>query len=445
MKISFPSVSSFKSKDQILADIETTYIVQVTKGDKVYTVFHINNIEDNDIIYNLEVTETNGNFVKALVIAYNSTGNLDEDISQKLHHFTGKVTSYNLYSKGGISEVDYNDGVGGCEGDGGGGGNGGDDDHDFPDFPSDGDNHDGGNNGDGGSGNNEDPIGEKCWEADIRVDEDGISHHTVGYYNTCTGQYISLYNRGGDFNNFLKADCDEEGSGVIIANNPKDKNDCINAKAIYNNVTVKSRYEVLKTHTRDGNETGYGFKTINIAGGTTIMTEPLNPDAVSPDKMQVIIQPTSFGFSHTHIEKPEPQLAVKIFSPADINTFISYLHNAKNNNIPFSNVFGGMLAENGCQTCYNIYQIQYNGDGADLPTEYTKAQGDELRLEYGRQAQKYVTDDGIVEQSTLQRLFFYFANKMNLKNVVLMKIDKNGNVKKIELNENGDPVEIQCP
>lgn len=226
----------------------------------------------------------------------------------------------------------------------------------------------------------------------------------------------------------------------------KNDTDCNKAKAIYDNTSVKSRYDLLKTHTRDPQETGYGFKTISIAnGGTTTMTEPLNPDTVSPDQMHLIIQSTSFGYIHTHIEKEQPKLAVKIFSPADINTFLAYLHNAKEKNIPLGNIFGGLLAEEygGSGTDFFIYQIQYNGNGTDLPPELTEEQKATFRNDYLEEATKYLTEDFNISHYNMQKIFFKTLEKMNLKNCVLFKI-KNGIRKKVTLDENGEPKEEMC-
>ena len=103
--------------------------------------------------------------------------------------------------------------------------------------------------------------------------------------------------------------------------------------------------------------------------------------------MKVSIFPTSYGFIHTHLDKAEGKLAIKIFSPADINAFLSFLRNAKTNGIPLNSIFGGMIASDP-ETGYNIYQMTYTGDGTDLPAEFTKPQLDDLRSWYINKAQK---------------------------------------------------------
>ncbi|PZU90763.1 MAG: hypothetical protein DI529_02095 [Chryseobacterium sp.] len=235
------------------------------------------------------------------------------------------------------------------------------------------------------------------------------------------------------------------GSGTVsipLLNDP-----CTKIKTIYNNTAVKSRYDLLKQHTSDANETGYGFRTVSDGnGGTTTQTTPLNPDNVNPDKMSVAIFPTSYGYAHTHLDKANGKMSVKIFSPADINTFIAFLKNAKTNGKPLGEIFGGMLASDP-DTNYNIYQMQYTGTGNDLPADFTKEQLDALRKDYRAMAQEILNNnDGVLSHSDMQRLFFKFLKKMNLKNVVLSKIENDVNKTKIiNFDTDGNPTEQSCP
>lgn len=231
------------------------------------------------------------------------------------------------------------------------------------------------------------------------------------------------------------------GGDPLDPEEPKDP--CENAKSIFNNTAVKSRYETLKGKVGEAKETGYGFKTITTSTGTTTQTNPLNPDATSPDKMKVGIYPTTFGYSHTHLNKSGTDMSVKIFSPADINTFLSILHNAIANNIPLENVFGGMVASDP-DTTYNIYQIQYTGNGTDLPAEFTEQQLDKLKADYTKMAQEIINNTGELTHSDLQGLLSATLKKMNIPNTTLFKIEGN-TVKKVNYSQNGTPSEDPCP
>lgn len=218
---------------------------------------------------------------------------------------------------------------------------------------------------------------------------------------------------------------------------------CKKAQSIYNDTAIKSRYEQLKGKVGNTSETGYGFKKVSDGnGGITTQTNPLDPDAVDPDHMKLGIYATTFGYSHTHLNKNGTEMSVKIFSPADINAFLTILHNANQNNVPLNTVFGGMVASDP-DTLYNIYQIQYTGDGTDLPAEFTEQQLKKLKADYTKIAQDIVNSTGELTHSDLQELFFATLKKMNIKNTILFKIQGNV-VKKVDYNENGILKENPC-
>jgi hypothetical protein len=228
---------------------------------------------------------------------------------------------------------------------------------------------------------------------------------------------------------------------------PKPQTPCEKTKETYENTAVKSRYEILKGKTSEPSESGYGFKTVlDGNGGTTTQTNLLNPDITDPSKMIVSIFPTSYGYIHTHLDKTDDKISVKIFSPADINTFIAFLHNAKANSTQLGNIFGGMIASDP-DTGHNIYQIHYTGDGSDLPAIFTKEQVKVLKAEYTRMAQRTANDnEGVLYHSDLQKLFYKFLKKMNLNNVALTKIEDNPKkFKKVNFDANGNPTEENCP
>ena len=56
---------------------------------------------------------------------------------------------------------------------------------------------------------------------------------------------------------------------------------------------------------------------------------------------------------------------------------------------------------------------------------------------------KDIREDNDISHYNLQKLFFHFVKKMNLKNCVLFKI-KNGIRRKITLDEDGNPKEEIC-
>ncbi|MCW3160916.1 hypothetical protein [Chryseobacterium oryctis] len=286
------------------------------------------------------------------------------------------------------------------------------------------------------------------------TNEDGSAGPTYTYYEThCTGPALdcqSIYESGSCGGSTGGGGTGSGGGsgggngGYPYPQTPV-QNPCEKAKSIFNNTAVKSRYEALKGKVSDPKETGYGFTTITGPDGNpTTQTNPLNPDATNPDKMKVGIFPTTYGYSHTHLNKKDGNVSVKIFSPADINTFLVILKNAMSNGTPMDQVFGGMVASDP-DSITNIYQIQYTGNGTNLPAEFTEQQLDSLKAWYTDEAQDIQTEQGELTHTDLQKLFNDTLKKMNFKDVVLFKIEGSSNVvEKINYDEYGSPTENKC-
>lgn len=224
-------------------------------------------------------------------------------------------------------------------------------------------------------------------------------------------------------------------------------NNCNKAKDAYNNLQVKAKYEDLKTKTSAPKESGFGFKRVTAPDGTvSTETFTLTPDTTSPDKVRINITPGTYGYAHTHLNKFDGNLAIKIHSPKDISTFIDILKSAKNNGIPLDGVFAGMIASDP-DTQYNVYQLMYTGNGNDLPPAFSDAQLLKLKNEYKLAAQDININTGEpLTHYELQGLLYKTLKKMNVKNVVLSKREySTGKFYIIEFDEYGTPSEKLCP
>ena len=233
------------------------------------------------------------------------------------------------------------------------------------------------------------------------------------------------------------------GEGGGSGTEPEEETPCEKAKNTFTNTAIKSRYDILKGKINAPSETGYGFK---IAADGSIQTNPMNPDAMSVDGMNLSITPTTFGYNHAHLNKNNGRVSIKIFSPRDINTFLLILKNAIANGIPIDQVFGGVVSPDPDHVT-NTYQIQYIGDGTDLPPAFTETQLENLKNWYTKQAQDIIQNTGEpLSHSDLQELFLQTLTKMNIHNTVLFKIEGNStNPKKVNYDEYGNPSENQCP
>ena len=184
-----------------LASISTYVVVEKVLGDRVYYVLGIVNTKIANEIYNVEIKQQKGVLESIRIIGYKSKRGKTKDFIK----FTGTVSSYRIDGDP-ISSVDYTDGIGDCSP-----GGGGEPTYNGSEDPSPGD----GGNYSSGSGNGYDgtePISSSdCWDRVADRDEPWL---TVGYYNNCTGQFISLYGVES-----LTPDCGD-GSGVIIVDPP---------------------------------------------------------------------------------------------------------------------------------------------------------------------------------------------------------------------------------
>ncbi|SDQ32108.1 hypothetical protein SAMN05421664_1130 [Chryseobacterium soldanellicola] len=245
MKVPLSSVSISGKQDLSIGNIETSAIVEANYGTDVYYVFKVENINDTDAVYNLEVKKTNGQVIKAEIIEYDPKDGSPLDFQ----HFTGSVTSYSL--DGSVtSTVGFNDGVGDCPpipGTPGGNGDSGGtiDPGDVP--PPNGGWYNGGN-----GPKDEVPWGDNPTDCtDLILDSHG---NTIGWYDHCLNEthlnpIAHKTSSTGETDN-LSADCNGDGSGVIITNPTTSTDPCEKAKTsiakanvVYKNSEVKTKMD----------------------------------------------------------------------------------------------------------------------------------------------------------------------------------------------------------
>lgn len=153
--------------------------------------------------------------------------------------------------------------------------------------------------------------------------------------------------------------------------------------------------------------------------------------------MRVTINSETIGYNHTHIEKKG---VINMFSPTDISTFIDIIRNAKENNIPYSELFATMVFKQGGR--HYVYQLTYTGNGNDLPNEFTKSQMNNFRNLYIDKASGYIEDEEISIYNG-QMLFFDILKDMGLKNIKLVDVSNPYKPEIID-NDNGEPKAKPC-
>lgn len=217
---------------------------------------------------------------------------------------------------------------------------------------------------------------------------------------------------------------------------PMDNGDpCENNKKISTNPIVSAKNNELKPKLRDkSREHGYTFDR-NTDGSINPTVRDNRPEGAS--SMKVRITPTTVGYNHTHPK------GVKMFSPADIDTFVSIIRNAKRHNIPYNELFTTVVFDRDGKKY--VYQMTYTGNGNDIPAnEFTEEQVIGFNNSYMNEAIEYYTEgDGEMSIEDGYRLFMNTLKNMGLNNIQLADVSNPNNPIKV-INNNGDPEEENC-
>lgn len=153
--------------------------------------------------------------------------------------------------------------------------------------------------------------------------------------------------------------------------------------------------------------------------------------------MSFQIESNTMGYMHTHLDpyesgrynsdgESEVLAPIKMFSPADVERFLSLLINAKVNNIPIENVYGTMVSSSG------IYMLRFTGNIADVRTNF---EWDGLNEIY----KKSINDDG-VEKGFLN----FIKNNIGINGISLFKIKNDGTSENKTLNSNNRLTTTPC-
>lgn len=207
------------------------------------------------------------------------------------------------------------------------------------------------------------------------------------------------------------------------------KNPCDQLKTQNTNADFKSKITELATKTKLKKETGYAQKT---DGSYQSLTNS------GGDQLNFATDATTIGFMHTHLDpyesgnydpdgNPEIRSPIKMFSPADVKSFISLLINANRNNIPLSDVYGTMVASNG------VYQLRFEGNYSDINTG----------LNFDGLKEKY--RDYFRRFSNPEKAFALFLkDQIGINGISLYKLKSDGTSEKKSLDTNNKLTTTPC-
>lgn len=221
------------------------------------------------------------------------------------------------------------------------------------------------------------------------------------------------------------------------------ENRCKNNKKIASNSIVNAKNNDLKEKLKDIKKNEVKEKDIFEDGYTfdRYSNGDINPNVrenrqEGQSRMVVSIKSNTVGYNHTH-----PR-GVKMFSPADIDSFVSIVRNAKRNNIPYNELFATVVFER--DNRHYVYQMTYTGDGNDLPAEFTKEQLKKYTDMYREEAKEYIEyGNGEMLVDNGYRLFLNTLKNMGIKNVQLSDVSNPQKPIVIEDNK-GRPKKVNC-
>jgi hypothetical protein len=265
-------------------------------------------------------------------------------------------------------------------------------------------------------------------------------------YEKYTCVYFGYWYEDGHFEPLSVIGCSDGGGGTgyqggptngssgtgagTVQTNVYTKTPCDKIRKQIMNATFKSKLSDLSTKTGLEKESGYSQ---NRSGVFTTLT------ANGANELNMPNDATRIGFMHTHIDpydsgKRGPNgeiiynVPIKMFSPADISSFLIMVNNAQTYNSPISDVYGMMVSSEG------TYQLSFTGNVADIKSKYGTIDWINLDEDY-----KTYTKNDVVGG-----FLNFLKDKIGINGIELYQVDANGGGGRIMLGSDGEPVGINC-
>lgn len=258
--------------------------------------------------------------------------------------------------------------------------------------------------------------------------------------NNYKDPYVYVYfPRGADTSGYTSVDYTSNytgGGGGGAGNNIPQTvaNPCDKIKKLMVDPNFIVKMEELAKKTNLKVETGYSQSK----------NGPFTPLVVLPstngaDKMQLVITSDMIGYVHAHLDNydsgqidpdgdPVIRQPIRMFSPADIGTFLQLVKNAQSNNISIDSVYGVMVSSDG------TYQLRFTGDPNQINTNFDWS-ANSLTKDY----------KSYLEKENKEANFLKFLNdKCYIKGVELYKINKDKTSTKKTLDANKKIVTTNC-
>ncbi|MCV9934690.1 hypothetical protein OIU80_20610 [Flavobacterium sp. LS1R47] len=211
--------------------------------------------------------------------------------------------------------------------------------------------------------------------------------------------------------------------------NTDEADPCAELKKQNTNPNFKSKIDELSQKTNLKKETGY-MQSKN--GPLTALTN------LSNDSMRLPYDANTVGYMHTHLDDYDSGTVdengntlinqpIKMFSPADVESFMILLVNANKNGIPLSDIYGTMISSKG------NYSLRFEGAYSDL----------NLGLNFKELNKGYVK---IMNDNISKELgFLKFMKENGITGISLFKINNDGSTAQKTLDVKEKLTTTPCP
>lgn len=216
-------------------------------------------------------------------------------------------------------------------------------------------------------------------------------------------------------------------------NKDKNKNPCAEMKAKNRSPLYQQKVNELNKHSvlRDRREHGY----VEDRNGNFIELKPGKSTANS-DSMTMPMEGIR-GYVHTHQDEyetgkenddgePEIRKPIKMFSPRDVGAVMDIASLRTDGD--YADIYGTMIASNG------VYTIRFTGTKNDIKTGFSGKEWNDRYIDFMN------IQGGSIETKFLR----FMKEKMGVSGISLFKTEKNGTIKKYELNNKNKAEKSDC-
>ena len=237
----------------------------------------------------------------------------------------------------------------------------------------------------------------------------------------------------GEYNDCKKDDRGGSGGG---GEKPQDRNPCEKIKMNITDTKFSEKVTALNNSTVLNYDHEMGFASSYAPAGTNLGTQyqPMD-NRIGTHSVRLPEGNRFFGFIHTHNNQ---EGVIKIFSPADIMTFLTSCVGNANANGNIRDAYAMVITSQGS------YMLQYSGTNSNF-TSLSSSLGNWNNQYEDLFRNALENSDGYLSQSTVENLFLQFLkNNVNISGLELYKVDGITS-KKLSLNTNNTTNTTPCP